>query len=35
MDAAFQLRCDGVEADTFLGVTRSVKGLRWRERLTS
>ena len=34
MDAAFQLRCDRGEADTFLGVTRSVKGLRWRERLT-
>ena len=33
MNAAFQLRLDSAEADTFLGVTRSVKGLRWRERL--
>lgn len=33
MDAAAQIRFDRVEADTFLGVTRSLKGLRWRERL--
>jgi single-stranded-DNA-specific exonuclease len=33
MNAAFQLRMDSAEADTFLGVTRSVKGLRWRERM--
>jgi single-stranded-DNA-specific exonuclease len=32
MDAALQLRDDGAEAN-FLGVARSVKGLRWRERL--
>jgi single-stranded-DNA-specific exonuclease len=33
MNAAFQLRLDSAETDTFLGVTRSVKGMRWRERL--
>jgi single-stranded-DNA-specific exonuclease len=33
MNAAFQLRIDSAETDTFLGVTRSVKRLRWRERL--
>ncbi len=33
MDAAFQLRYESVGADAFLGVARSVKGLRWRERL--
>jgi single-stranded-DNA-specific exonuclease len=32
MDAALKLRFDR-EADTFLGITRSLKGLRWRERL--
>src|SRR5262245_14405462 len=33
MNAAFQLRMESGEADTFLGVARSVKGLRWRERM--
>lgn len=33
MSAAFKLPYDGVAAGAFLGVTRSVKGLRWRERL--
>jgi len=33
MDAAFKLRFDRAEASAFLGVTRSVKGLRWRERM--
>jgi single-stranded-DNA-specific exonuclease len=33
MNAAFQLRVDSAETDNFLGVTHSVKGMRWRERL--
>ena len=33
MDAAFKLRFDRVETDSFLGVTRSLKGVPWRERL--
>jgi single-stranded-DNA-specific exonuclease len=33
MNAAFKLRFDSAEADTFLGVTQSLKGMRWRERL--
>jgi single-stranded-DNA-specific exonuclease len=33
MDAALRLQFDGAETDTFLGVTRSLKGMRWRERL--
>jgi single-stranded-DNA-specific exonuclease len=33
MDAALQLRFDRAEDDTFLGVGRSLKGVRWRERL--
>jgi len=33
MNAAFKLRQSSAEADTFLGVTSSLKGVRWRERL--
>jgi single-stranded-DNA-specific exonuclease len=33
MNAALQLRLDSAESDTFLGVTRSLKGVRWRERM--
>jgi single-stranded-DNA-specific exonuclease len=33
MDAALQLRFDRAEDDNFLGVGRSLKGVRWRERL--
>lgn len=33
MDTALKLRFDSGDTDAFLGVTRSVKDMRWRERL--